>query len=162
MTLAEKIKELAKESGEIYSIVGAVKGVDDAERTCEVEPINGDATIYRVKLQGNQNGDNGLVVFPKTDSQVIVTFLNDTTGYVAMTTEIDRIELVIGNQNLLLDKDGLQFNGEGQNLLSLISELITILKNFQLSTNVGATIAVMPHISAQLAALETKFGKILK
>lgn len=162
MNIADSIRKIAKSDDENYSLVGIVQAVIFEDRTCTVAPISGDAVLYKVKLQANQKLDIGLVAFPKVGSEVIVTFLNKQTGFVSMCTEIDKVQLDIEEQSLFLDKDGLKFEGKGQNLFDSIKELIDILKNFQLATNQGPTIEVMPHLKLRLENLETSFGKFLK
>lgn len=104
--LSELIKKLAETGDEVYSLVAKVESVDDTERTCTVIPIqNEEDKIYDVRLQADKDLTYGLCIFPKVSSHVIVTFLNSATGYVAVASEIDRMELVIGQTKLEVDGD---------------------------------------------------------
>jgi len=144
--IGDAIQRLSKTNDEMYSLVGKVLSVDEDKRTCDVEPINGDAVINNVRLQADLEGKSGLVLFPKEGSHVVVTFLNKQTGYVALCSEVDKIS----------------FSKNNNDLLEMMKELIGIMKEFQLSTNVGATIKVMPHIVTRLEILENQFKDILK
>lgn len=94
MSIRELIQELAKgEMQELYSTVCTVTAVDSTERTCDVMPVNGDAKILGVRLQAGLNGTVGFVMLPAVDSQVVVTWLNKTTGYVALMSEVEEVEL---------------------------------------------------------------------
>jgi hypothetical protein len=94
MTIAEAIQELAKRgSAEVYSTVCTVLEVDANERTCDVRPINGDADVFGVRLQANLAGTVGFVMLPTVGSVVVITWLNPTTGYVALMSEVDEVEL---------------------------------------------------------------------
>ena len=68
---------------ENYSIVCSVSEVDEAERSVDVKPLNGDAEIFGVRLQSEFNSTAGFCLIPSVGSVVIVTFLNNKTGYVS-------------------------------------------------------------------------------
>ena len=106
---------------EIYSVIGTASNVDDIERTCDVEPLDGTADILGVKLQSVLNSSKGFVQIPKSNSKVIVTFLNNKTGYVAICDEVDKI---------LIDTDLVQFNG-GTDGMTDIANLTTKLNKLK-------------------------------
>jgi phage gp45-like len=157
MTVARMIQQIAKSKDEVYSQIAKVIAVDKAERTCAVEPANGDAEIYDVRLQAVISGSNGFVLIPKVGSDVIVTFLGKETAHVTMVAEVESFSLIVDKQELLYDNKGLSVKSsssdlktEFNNVVNCISSLVDILVKFQLTTNVGATIAVMPNIIAEL------------
>lgn len=161
------ITKLAEKGEQSYSLPGKVVEIDDKERTCTIQPHNDDAEILGVRLQANIGLDLGWVIIPKIGSDVIVTFLNDETGYVAIATDVEKVTLNVENQSLFLDKKGMQLGSdksdlktELNNLTTVISGLCDTLVKFQLSTNVGATISVMPHIITELTEAKAKVGKI--
>lgn len=97
------LRQIVKDEEEIYSIVGTVKDIDG--KTCTVTPSNGDPDLFEVRLQAGET-DKGFVIYPKKGSEVLVTFLNKLTGYIALCAEIDRIELDEGKNGgmIILDK----------------------------------------------------------
>lgn len=81
------------ESEQIYSLVCKVISLDKLSRSCVCEPLNGDSTIHDVKLQADNNQSTGVVVFPTIGSFVIVTFLSKEIAYIALSVEVDEIEI---------------------------------------------------------------------
>lgn len=167
MEIAEAIKRLSRTNEEVYSIVGKVSAVDQQERTCTVKPVNGDADILRARLQSILNGEVGIVIYPAIDSLVVVTFLNKETGYVAMCSEIDSVVCTIEGQELEYNNKGLFMGSDVSNLrkefdlmFGELSKLIDTLIKFQLSTNVGPTISVMPQIITALNGHKTNLKSI--
>jgi hypothetical protein len=74
-----------------------------------------------------------------------------------MVAEVESFSLIVDKQELLYDNKGLSVKSsssdlktEFNNVVNCISSLVDILVKFQLTTNVGATIAVMPNIIAEL------------
>lgn len=144
--IAKAIKEISKrgQPQEMYSLVATVTAVDTAERTCDVQPVNGDAEIFRVRLQAAINGDSGAVMIPTVGSEVVVTFLNEKTGYVALCSELDRVELVVDGITVELNGLGLRLASEQSDikteinaLVDTLSGLVTTLQTFQVVTPAG-------------------------
>jgi hypothetical protein len=150
-----------------YSLVGTVIEVNESDRTCEVEPINGTAILYDVKLQANETRDKGFVIFPTKGSEVIVTLLNDKTGFVSVFSDFDKAEIVTGGQRLFFDAKGLKLSKQNADLreqldkmFDLQSDILQLLTSFQLMTNVGVTTNVMPNIIVDLQKLKVKNEQI--
>ena len=148
--IKEAIKNLVKDDNEMYSIVARVISVDENQRTVDVEPINGDATIFGVRLQASVEHERGLVVFPVLNSMVVATFLNQKTAFVSLASDVKSV-------SLKTDKD---LAVELNDMFDQVSALIGILKEFQLTTNSGPTINVMPHIITKLENIGSKFQTI--
>ncbi len=99
------VLELIKDNDEMYSIVGKVKEVDKAKRLCRIEPNNGDAELFDVRLQSVVSSEIGLVLFPALDSDVTVTFLSKELAFVSQTSEIEEVKLDIGDFSLFIDAE---------------------------------------------------------
>jgi len=93
MILKELIQELAGKGDQLYSTICKVVSVDRNERSCEVEPVSGDATIPGCRLQASLDLESGFILIPAVDSFVIVTWLNKNAGYVSLCSEVDEIQL---------------------------------------------------------------------
>lgn len=89
--IAEAIKELAKTDDELYSIVCEVSSVDTSLITCVCTPLNGNAEILGVRLMAQST--TGILIIPTVGSRVVVTMLNKFTGYLAMFSEVESIDL---------------------------------------------------------------------
>lgn len=163
MTLKEALEKLLENNDELYSIIGTVDSVDKNKRTCDVLPLQDKAAVlYDVRLQADLEGSKGMLCFPTIGSVVVVTFLNKDSGYVALFSEVDSVELVVGQQKMDYDKDGLLLESAQGSLLSAWKDLLGILKEFKLFTNSGLTVAVTPDVIAKIQKLEIKINSFLK
>ena len=132
---------------------GKVLEVNVSARTCDVEPLDGTATIFDVQLQAFENNTEGVVLFPKQGSVVVVTFLSNETGYVSLTSEVDYFQYKIGAVDLRAELD---------KMFEVTTDLIGVLTNFQLLTNMGTTVQVMPKVVVDLEKLKAKNKAIQK
>jgi hypothetical protein len=171
----EALRRITATDDEKYCVVGKVVSVDENARTCEVQPVNGDATLYDIRLQADQGSDTGAIMIPEKGAFVIVSFLGKETGYVSERSKVEKIVWKIGQQELTYTADGLRLESaasdlktEVGNLIGLISDLLTTLQTFTLGTGVGPTTGVMPPSLTDLIAakvklqgIETKINTIL-
>jgi len=101
--IADIIKKMTKTKEEIYSCVCTVTEIDEEKRLISVKPNNGAAEVFDVRLQVIVSAALGLVVFPKNGSEVIINFLSKELAYVALYSEIEKIQLNIGEMSFFID-----------------------------------------------------------
>lgn len=89
--IRKAVKELSKTNDEVYSIVCTVDSVNMTDKTCDCSPIDGKADLLGVRLMAQNQ--TGFFIKPKVNSVVVVTMINGFTGYVAMFSEVDEIQL---------------------------------------------------------------------
>jgi hypothetical protein len=169
------MRAIAKTDDELYSIVAKVTKLDKKKRVCDVEPLNGDAALFGVRLQADVEKSDGVVIFPKVGSSVIVTFINEKTGYVAQVTTIESIEFVIDNLKIKYNTEGVHIENKGINLKDVFEgiideataafDMISTLKII-VPTGIGTpspdVIAKATLEKTKLAALKQKLNQILK
>lgn len=109
-----------------YSIVGRAVNVDEVTRTCDLEPIEDEAPRAGIRLQSAESGTTGIVLIPKEDSFIVVSFFDRTTGFVSLTSELEKI---------LIDTDLVQFNGGDNGGLINIDDLVTQMNKSQNDLN---------------------------
>lgn len=168
MGIREQLREIMKGNEEVYSLVGKVKSIDAAKRTCVVEPINEDADLLDVRLQAEQESSTGIYTKPKVGSYVVVTFLGKNTAYIALCSEIDSVEIKINAQTITIDgANGVDISGflkvasATSDLKSAISELIDLVIGLSIVV-VGTAGTVNPTQTPLLVALKAKFATFLK
>lgn len=156
--IRDSIQKLAG-SGFKKLIVCRVDQLNEEDQTVDVSPVNGDAEIFAVRLQP-KNEAEGVLVYPKEGSHVLVGMVSNTLGYVLTGDKTKAIALKANGSDLYT---------EVNKLFDLVDNLIGIMKQFQLATNVGPTIKVMPHITVKLQveknnlnAVKNSINKILK
>ena len=173
--LAGALKNITKTSDEVYAKVCEVLEIDQDEKTVNVKPVDDTAGIYNVRLQA-ESETGGLVLFPKVGSMVLVVFINKNNAAVVNTSEIEKLELVIENSELQIDKDkflfkreqvqlevdqeGFLLKKENETLKKLMADLITAIKALKFTTNNGPTINLINI--ADFIALENRFNQFLK
>jgi hypothetical protein len=141
--IAHNIREIAGNQKPI-AILGKVIKLNEDEKTCDVEPLNEDAILYDVRLSSVLDSEQGLCVFPKLDSIVIVVLLDEASAYIGLVNEVKKIELKIGNTYISVIEDkilincnvneGIVFNGGNLggmvvvgNLVNAYNDLVSIV-----------------------------------
>lgn len=113
MNIAEAIRQIVLGGDlELYLKVCTVDDVDEDARTIECTPIDEGAPLTGVNLQANQNGENGIVLFPAKDSYVIVGFLNPSVACVVLTTEITKAIVTVDKTEIAIESNNVTLNTE--------------------------------------------------
>jgi len=100
-----------------YSIVCKATDIDTVKSICNCTPIDGGAVLVNVRL--NASDKDGFKLIPKNNSDVLVTLINNTTGYVAMVSEVDEIHL----------------NGVNEDGIVKVNDLVSKLNNLENKVN---------------------------
>ena len=94
-------------------ISGTVLSVDSDGRYCEVD-IDG-TSIPGVLLQPIIDNNTGIAIFPKVGAQALCLYNPEWDGWALLqASDIDHIDISIGNTSLQLSADGVVIN-EGRN-----------------------------------------------
>ena len=137
MGIKEALRILTQNGGELYCKICTVDTVDENARTVDVSPLDESTPILGVNLQANQNGDAGVVMFPKVGSFVGVSFLNNATAIVVLYDEIDRIE-VKTTADVTIEAGGkVQIKNNSYSLIDVFNDLITAIGKLTVTTAVG-------------------------
>lgn len=107
-----------------YSEVCNVTDIDLIAGTCNCTPIDGSAILTNVRL--NADYKDGFKLIPKLNSVVIVTLINNTTGYISMVSEVDEIHLNGTNNDGIVKVNDLIT--KMNNLENLVNNILTTLK----------------------------------
>ncbi len=116
MEIKDILKKLNENQDEIYSVLCSVVEVDEGQRTIHAKPLNGSAEIFDVRLQTMLSGVIGIVNFPKVGSDVIVNFISKEVAYVALNSEIEKIQLNIGDTSFFIDATNANLEVENVNI----------------------------------------------
>lgn len=109
-----------------YSILGKAVNVDEVARTCDLEPIEANAPRAGIRLQAAESGTTGIVLIPKEGSFIVASFFDKTTGFVSLTSELEKI---------LIDTDLVQYNGGTNGGLININDLVSQLNKVENDLN---------------------------
>ena len=117
-------KEIDAEN--FYSQIGKATNVDETKRTCDFTPIEADSKVTGVRLQGALSSTKGIVLVPKDNSAIVVSFFDRLTGFVVLTDELEKI---------IIDTDLVVFNGGSDDGMVKINDLVTQLNNLENAFN---------------------------
>lgn len=90
---------------------------------CDVTPLNDAAPLKDVRLNADITKDLGIVITPKVNSIVLVNEVSKTDAYVSMFSEIESINIKIGNTTAILKDGEISFNGGNLGGLVKVQEL---------------------------------------
>lgn len=121
--LKRTLRALTANSG-LRVLVAKVLDIDVINRTVDVEPLDGTAVLFDIKLQAELELESGLVLLPETGSHVIVLLVNETAGVVVSCGEITDFEVSVGLRTMAFDSKGLLLKGPMSNLQKDIGELL--------------------------------------
>lgn len=134
--IKELIQQLANTGQELYVKVCKVTSVDEENQTADVEPLDGSSPIYDVYLVVNME-QGGFYLQPKVGSLVCVAFINKETAIVVGTSELEKVECILGDFTLKIEDGKLQLKNEQADFKTLLNELLTELKNAIVQTPAG-------------------------
>ena len=126
-----------------YSVLGKAINVDSTERTCDLESIEGDAGRTGIRLQSVIGETKGVVLIPKEGSFIIVTFTDNRSGFVSLTSEIEKIH----------------FEAGGEDLKAILNDLIKEIKNAIINTPAGPGTVAEPT-KVLLDSIDTRINKL--
>jgi len=126
MTTAELIRAIV-EKKEFYFFTASVLAVNQSERTCDCQPLNGDADIFGVRLQAVIDETTGIYIVPKQGSYVIGGFLIKNDAFIILCSEIESFEIVIGSMSFKMDGSKIIMNEGNLGGLVKIQDLVNKL-----------------------------------
>lgn len=101
---------------------GKVLEVDSEARTCNID-IDG-TTLPGVLLQPLIDNTTGIAVFPKVGAQALCLYNAEWDGWVLLqASDIERVQLNIGDTSIEVSADGVLFNGGDNGGLVNVSTL---------------------------------------
>ena len=127
-----------------YSVIGKAVNVDSDKRTCDIESIEGNATRSGIRLQSVVSESKGFVLIPKEDSFIVVSFFDRSTGFVSLTSEVEKIHFEAGGEDLKL----------------ILNDLIKEIKNAIITTPVGPG-SISPPTKVLLDLIDSRINKLL-
>lgn len=89
-TIKEAIRSVIPDMNN-YSVICTVSDIDLVKCICNCTPKDGGAVLVNVRI--NASNKDGFKLIPKNNTDVVVTLINNTTGYVSMVSEVDEIHL---------------------------------------------------------------------
>lgn len=150
--IREILKRIVREfSPQSDAIFCTVKSRDDSNLICVCTPINGiDSDIPDVRLVAGAG--NGIIFFPRVGSIVLVQpFAKDQTAYLAMVSQLDKIQMLDGSFGGLVEVANLttKLNNLENKVNSIISTFNTHVHS-GVQTGAGSSAVSPTQVSGTL------------
>ncbi|MCZ2140821.1 MAG: hypothetical protein LC096_05450 [Bacteroidia bacterium] len=157
--LADAFRKLGKRS--VDTFVAEVVSVDKEKGICVVKDDTIEYDEVRLCAVINAQG-NKFFIFPKQGSTVLVSPIKEDINdlYVEEYSEIEAVEIEIGQAKFAFDTNGFLFKKSNETLSGLINELIAAIIAITVPTAVGPS--GVPINAAQFTSLQTRFQTLLK
>ncbi|WP_346237769.1 hypothetical protein ABDK00_001665 [Niabella insulamsoli] len=152
LELYQKLRSLGDKGLGVVSI-GTIKSVDKENSRC-VADVDG-LEISDVRLKATMNGEKGFKIFPTPGSTVLIERISDGQFVVQMMSEVEGVELHIGNKKFELDKAGCLIANQSDSLLDVINLIIEAVQVIVVMQGKGPDLA-------KLIQAKTKVETILK
>lgn len=112
-------REIADPGAELYSVIGEITAIDQEEMTCDVQPLNGSAAIFGVRMSAAPD-HSGLHIIPLVGSTCIVTFLSKDTAFLSMASDLDHVLIDVEGTAVKVYADGVEM-GTGNSEFNMLS-----------------------------------------
>ena len=160
--LGRALKEITKEglsNEKIYSSICKVLSVDESSRTCQLEPVNGDAE-RKGRIQASLSLAEGIFVKPVDGSFVQLSYINNVTGIITAYSEIESIEIKTSGGGVFSLNTKFSFGNADTDLLTVLTDLLTAIKNITVPTPSGTS--GTPLNVADFVTVEQESKKLLE
>jgi len=154
--------DMASRHGPAQIVTGTIKDVDETEETCTVTTVD-DQEIVEVRLRAtiNTSEKKAWVLVPAVGSEVLIGNIeNGPEWCVLMVSEVSKIRSEVTNVVLEIDGEKAQLSNDQESLSTLISDLITAIRQMVFITPNGSTTQLVNDFAFQ--ALQTRFNNLLK
>lgn len=105
--MKELLEQMMKDVIRTSLMKATVTAVDRSGFTCDVQPVDGSAEVFDVKLRGIQAGDeSSLILFPKVGAFVLIGMVSATDAYLLQASELDGFIIKQAGFRLEVDQEG--------------------------------------------------------
>lgn len=147
-SIKDSIKKLAGTKDLDIPIVyyGQVDSVDESSLTCSVRTTNAGGELILTKVRLTASVDDGEILIPDIDSEVIVISTNTNGRYLVKTSALSKWSVIIDKNNSLdASSSGFIFNDGNNGGLIKINDLVSQLNAVENKVNtIIAAIAAAP------------------
>lgn len=134
-TVVKLLRNTSTKGIELYSVIGTAVNIRASENLIDIVPISG-AKIADVLINPVIDSTLGLKLIPKENSIVIATFTSKQNAYLAMCSELEEINVEIGNSKVQVTDSEILFNEGTNDGLINIKDLVTKLNNVENDLNI--------------------------
>ena len=158
--IIQSLQKLTATGEQLYAKICTVHRVDKVNKCCDVIPVDDSAELFEVPFHPSEV-DQGLCLYPAKGSLVLVVFINKHHACICQMSELEMMQLKIGQVQFSVDKDGFLLKTEKENLATLMEDLLKEIKGMSYTSPSGAC-ELMPDSLLKLNDVQTRFKSFLK
>lgn len=178
--IREGLQRLVDYNRKTILIPAKVTALNEVEATIDVIDQD-DIEIFDVRLRASVNDStDGVTVYPSVGSWVLIVNLGGSAIEYAViaTTEVDRVlvkiddttidadaqgvQMAFGNANVAIDTNGIGVQRGGENLKSVLNDLLTAITQLTVTCAAPGSPSTPPINLASFTALQTRVNNLLK
>lgn len=135
--IAAKIQQLAgtNNTDKLQLLLCTVNTVNEAARTCNVTPINGNFQSFDCSLMSDI--DDGVLFIPAENSTVKVLFSDKTSPLVIQFSGIEKTILTAGDIQVILKDGKLSITNSKKDLFTIMQNILSHIIALTVSTGTG-------------------------
>ena len=143
--VGQALREFFNKNLPMQVIAAKVISVDESEFTCDADPVDGGATIGKIRLKPViDSDDKGMIVIPTKDSYILIGLLmnKDTQPFMVQWSKAEKVMIRTNNgATLEMDTQGrIKINGDSLGGLVKVRPLKTGLDKNNLVLNALLTV----------------------
>lgn len=158
--IIQNLQKLTATGEQLYAKICTVHRVDKVNKCCDVIPVDGSAELFEVPFHPSEV-DQGLCLYPAKGSLVLVVFINKHHACICQMSELEMMQLKIGQVQFSVDKDGFLLKTEKENLATLMEDLLKEIQTLDFKAPNGPCV-LQPDSIKELVAIQTRFKSFLK
>lgn len=162
--IIQSLQKLTATGEQLYAKICTVHRVDKVNKCCDVIPVDGSAELFEVPFHPSEV-DQGLCLYPTKGSLVLVVFINKHHACICGMSELEMMQLKIGQVELSIDREGFLLKKEKgskiETLATLMEDLLKEIKGMSYTSPSGAC-TLMPDSLLKLNEIQARFKSLLK
>lgn len=162
--IIQNLQKLTATGEQLYAKVCTVHRIDKVNKCCDVIPVDESAELFEVPFHPSEK-ESGLCLYPAKGSHVLVVFINKHHACICGMSELEMMQLKIGQVELSVDKEGFLLKKEKdskiETLATLMEDLLKEIQALDFKAPNGPCV-LQPDSKKELVAIQTRFKSFLK
>jgi hypothetical protein len=117
--------------------------------------------VLGVRLQAAQGAAQGMLLLPEIGSEVVVSFLSPESAFVSLVSSVGEVRLTAGQTTVISTDAGLRIERAGQDLGSVLSDLIAAIKAITVSSSPSGGPTSTPLNAPAFDAISGRINQLL-
>lgn len=120
------IRDAIQKLGKLYQfdtvVYGQITSVNESKQLCDLQPSNGDAEIFDIRLQTTD--DKALLFIPTKGSYALAIMESETSGFLVWTEQTDSCQFKVGDTHIYVSKSGIEIKKDTTDLKDVLLDFL--------------------------------------